>query len=75
MPKRKNKNVTGLMKNEVSGKIMTNLAGLRGKSYSCLIIDDSTENKKAKSTKKFVIKRKLNLENYKKFFGSNSTRE
>ena len=33
-------------------------------AYSYLI-DDSSENKKANCTKKYVIKRKLKLENYK----------
>ena len=37
---------------------------LRAKTYSCLI-DDSSEDKKAKDTKKCVIKQKLKLENYK----------
>ena len=54
-PKGKNKKLTGLMKDELGGKIMT---------YSYLIDDDS-EDKKAKGTKKCVIKRKLKIENYK----------
>ena len=37
---------------------------LRAKTYSCLI-DDGSEDKKAKDTKKCVIKQKLKLENYK----------
>ena len=44
---------------------MTKFFGLRGKSYSCLI-DDGSENKKAKGTKICVIKRKLKFKNYKK---------
>ena len=38
--------------------------GLRAKTYSYLI-DDGSKDKKAKSTKKCVIKRKLKFENYK----------
>ena len=44
---------------------MANLFGLRGKKCSYLI-DDGSEDKKAKGTKECVIKRKLKLENYKK---------
>ena len=38
--------------------------GLRAKTYS-YVIDDSSEDKKAKGTKKCAIKRKLKFENYK----------
>ena len=51
------------MKDELGGKIMTKFVGLRAKTYSYLI-DDSSEDKKAKDTKS-VIKRKLKFENYK----------
>ena len=37
-------------------KKITNFFGLRAKSYSCLI-DDGSEDKKAKVTKKCVIKK------------------
>ena len=43
---------------------MTKFVGLRATSYSYLI-DDGKEDKKAKGTKKCVIKRKLKFENYK----------
>ena len=49
------------MKDELSGKIMTEFAGLIPKTYSCLT-HDNNENKKAKRTKKRVIKRKLKFE-------------
>ena len=52
------------MKEELGGKIMKKFVGLRAKTYIYLIYDGS-EGKKAKSTKKCVMKRKLKFENYK----------
>ena len=43
---------------------MAKFAGLRAKTYTYLI-DDGSEDKKAKGTKKCVIKRKVKFENYK----------
>ena len=60
----KNKNVIGLIKDKLGGKIMTKFVGLRAKTYNYLI-DDTSEDKKSKGTKKCVIKRKLKFENYK----------
>ena len=48
------------MKEEHGGKTMPEFTTLRPKTYSYLA-DDSNENKKAKRTKKCVIKQKLNL--------------
>ena len=42
---------------------MTKFVALRGETYSYLI-DDGSEDKKAKDTKKCVIKTKLKFENY-----------
>ena len=42
---------------------MTKFFGLGGKTYIYLI-DDGSEDKNAKSTKKCVIKRKLKFKNY-----------
>ena len=64
MPKGKNKRVIGLMKIELGGKIMTKFVWLRAKTCSYLI-DDASEDKGAKDTKKCVIKRKLKFENFK----------
>ena len=51
------------MKNKLGGKIMTKFVGLRAQTYSYLI-DDGSEDKKAKGPKKCVIKRKIKFENY-----------
>ena len=51
------------MEDELGGKIMTKFVGLRAKTYGNL--DDVSEDKKAKGTKKCVIKRKLKFGNYK----------
>ena len=57
----KNEKVIGLMKDELAGKIIRKFVGLKAKTYNYLI-DDSSKNKKAKSTKKCVIKKNsLNL--------------
>ena len=42
---------------------MTKVVGLRAKTYSYLI-DDGSEDKKAKSTKRCIIKRKPKFDNY-----------
>ena len=60
MTKEKNKKVIGLMKDKLGGKIMTTFVGLRAITYSYLI-DDGSEDKKAKCTKKCLIKRKLKI--------------
>ena len=64
LPKGKNKKVIGLMKDELGGKNMTQFVRLRAKTYSYLI-DDGSEDQKAKGTQKCMIKRKLKFENYK----------
>ena len=43
---------------------MTKFVGLQAKTYSYLI-DDGSDNKKAKGTKNCVMKRKIKFENYK----------
>ena len=53
----KEKKVTGLIKDELGGKIMTKFVELRAETYRYLI-DDGSEVKKSKSTKKYVVKRK-----------------
>ena len=46
----------GLFKVELEGKIMEELVGLRAKTWAYLMDDDS-EHKKAKGTKRYVIKK------------------
>ena len=55
LPKVKNENVIGLMKNELGGQIMKEIVVLKAKTYSYLK-ENSDENKKATGTKKGVIK-------------------
>ena len=60
---KKNKKVIGLMKDELGGKITTEFVALRPQTYSYLT-DDCEEDKKAKGTKKYVIKRMLKFYDY-----------
>ena len=64
LPTGKNKNVIGLMKDELGGRIITKPVTLRPKTYSYLT-DDGEEDKKAKGTKKCVIKRMIKVNDYK----------
>ena len=47
----------GLFKDQLGAKIMIEFVGLRAKTYTYLMDDDS-EHKKAKGTKKCIIKQK-----------------
>ena len=65
LPTGKNKKVIGLiMKDELGGRIITELVALRPKTYLYLT-DDFKEDKKAKGTKKCVIKRMIKFHDYK----------
>ena len=61
----RNKKVIGLMKDKLGGKIITEFITLRPKTYSYLT-DDGKEDKKAKGTKKCVIKKMIKFNDYKK---------
>ena len=65
LPIGKNKKVIGLMKEELGGKIITEFVTLWPKTYSYLT-DDGKEDKKAKGTKKCVIKKMIKFNDYKK---------
>ena len=60
-----NKKVVGLMKDELGGGIITEFIALRPKAYSYRT-DDLVELKKAKGTKKCVVKKMLGFDDYKK---------
>ena len=51
------------MKDELGEKVIVKFVGLRAKTYSYLI-DDGSQDKKSKSTKKCVIKIKFKFQNY-----------
>ena len=71
----KNKKVIGKFKDELGGKILTEFAALRAKTYAYTQLNDDKleEHKKAKGTKKYVIKKHLNFELYKKALFNNET--
>ena len=64
LPTGKNEKVIGLFKDEFGGKIMGEFAALRPKTYSYLM-DDGGSDKKAKGTKKCVIKGRIKFNDYK----------
>ena len=61
----KNKKVIDLMKDELGGKIIPKFVTLRPKTYSYLT-DDDKDDKKAKGTKKCIIKKMIKFNDYKK---------
>ena len=65
LPTGNNKKIIGLMKDELGGKIITEFVTLRPKTYSFLT-HDGKEDKKAKGTKKCVIKKMIKFNDYKK---------
>ena len=73
LPVGKNKNVIGLFKDELGGRTINDFCTLRAKTYSYLM-DDNSEVKKSKGTKKCVIKCRLMFENYKDSLLNNKTR-
>ena len=64
LPIGKNKKVIGVFKDKLGGKIVTEFCAIRAEAYAYKL-DDDTEHKKAKGTKKGIIKRELMFENYK----------
>ena len=53
----------GLFKDELGGKVITEFIALRAKVYAYLK-EDGSEHKKAKGTKKCMIKREIMFENF-----------
>ena len=71
----KNKKIIGKFKDELNGKIITEFIALRAKTYAYTQLNEDKieEHKKAKGTKKFVIKKHLNFELYKRALFNNET--
>ena len=67
-----NEKLIGLMKDELDGKITTEFVALRPKTYSYLM-DDGKNDKKAKGTKKCIIKKVLKFNDYKDCLLNNKT--
>ena len=65
LPIGKNKKVIGLMKDELGGEIITEFIALRPKTYSYLTDNDKID-RKAKETKKCVMKKMIKFNDYKK---------
>ena len=72
LPIDQSKKVSGLFKDELGGKIMTEVVTLRPKAYVYLN-DDGSKHQKAKSTKKCVIKQKLMFQNFRDCLINNKT--
>ena len=62
-PLESGRKVIGKFKDELGGKIMTEFCALRAKAYAYKL-DDDTEKKKAKGTKKCIVKREITFKNY-----------
>ena len=69
---RVNKKVIRMFKDELNGKVMKEFCTFRAKTYTYLMDDDS-ENKKAKGVKRDIVKRRLMFENYKDSLFNNKT--
>ena len=65
LPIGKNKKIIRLMKYELGGEIITEFIALRPKTYSYLT-DNGKIDKKAKGTKKCIIKKMIKFDDYKK---------
>ena len=64
LPIGKNKKMPGLFIDELGGKLIIQAVAIRPKTYAYLT-DDGSEHKKAKGTKKCIIKRQIMFQNYK----------
>ena len=60
-----NKKVLGMMKDEAGGEVIDEFVGLRAKLYSYKILEGK-ESKKCKGIKKYVVKKSIAQEDYKK---------
>ena len=62
----------GMFKDELGDKIMKEFCTLRAKTYAYLL-DDDKDMKKAKGTKRCIVKRRLMFENYRDSLFNNKT--
>jgi hypothetical protein len=60
-----NKKVPGMMKDECGGKLMSEFIGLRAKLYAYKMCEGK-EEKRCKGVKKYVVKKNISFEDYKK---------
>ena len=65
LPMGKNKKIIGLMKDELGRKIVMEIVTLKPKTYLYLH-DDGKEDKKAKGTKRYIMKKMIKFNDYKK---------
>ena len=65
LPIGKSKKIIGKFKDELGGKIMIEFCALRAKTY-VFLLDDHTE-KRAKGTKRCIIKKEIMFEHYKDY--------
>ena len=61
-----------MFKDELGGKIKKEFCTLRAKTYAYLL-DDDKDMKKAKGTKRCIVKRRLMFENYRDSLFNNKT--
>ena len=73
LPKGENKKVFGLRKDELGGQIMKEFVGLKAQKIYTYLKDNNDEDKKSKSTKKCVIKRKLKFQDNKNYLETAQT--
>ena len=71
----KNKKVIGKLTDELGGKVLTEFVALRAKTYAYLQLNEDKleKHKRAKGTKKCVIKKHFNFDLYKKALFNNKT--
>ena len=67
-----NKKVNGMFKDELRGKIIKEFCAPRAKTYVYLM-DNANEKKKAKGTRKCIIKHRIMFEDYKYSLFNNNT--
>ena len=63
LPIGKNKNVIGKFKDELGGKIISEFCALKAKTYAYRL-DNDIEVKKAKGTKKCLLKKRITFDGY-----------